>query len=197
MELARDLGIKPDNTFTPLFSTSRLLFLVEGIDDANAMHHNANLYKQNGKIPHTFEELSINIIPIGGCGGVKHWVNLDLFTKLEKPFFIFLDSDKDNATAVSPNETHLVNYGLTLGTHFTCTKKRELENYIPPTALHRLIPGSTFTFNEYDDVKKIAGKKVSEKFYSNLTFNELRMTWFDGTNDEFINLYNTIIAKLN
>jgi predicted ATP-dependent endonuclease of OLD family len=196
-ELAKDLGIKPDNTFTPLFSTSRLLFLVEGIDDANAMHHKANLYKQNGLIPQTFEELSINIIPIGGCGGVKHWINLDLFTKLEKPFFIFLDSDKADAAAVSPNETHLVNYGLTLGTHFTYTRKRELENYIPPTALHRLIPGSTVTYNEYDDVKKIAGKKVTEKFYANLTFDELRMTWFDGTNDEFINLYNTIIAKLN
>lgn len=78
---------------------------------------------KNGLIQHTFEELSINIIPIGGCGGVKHWVNLDLFTKLNKPFFIFLDSDKENATAVSPNETHLVNYGLTLGTHFTYTKK--------------------------------------------------------------------------
>lgn len=196
-ELAKDLGIKPDNTFTPLFSTSRLLFLVEGIDDANAMHHKANLYKQNGLIPHTFEELSINIIPIGGCGGVKHWVNLDLFTKLEKPFFIFLDSDKENIAAISPNETHLVNYGLTMGTHFTYTHKRELENYISQTALQRLIPGSTFTYNEYDDVKKIAGKKVSEKFYTHLTFDELRMTWFDGTKDEFIDLYNTIIAKLN
>ncbi|MDD3685561.1 MAG: AAA family ATPase [Bacteroidales bacterium] len=196
-ELAKDLGIKPDNTFTPLFSTSRLLFLVEGIDDANAMHHQAKLYKKNGLIQHTFEELSINIIPIGGCGGVKHWVNLDLFTKLNKPFFIFLDSDKENATAVSPNETHLVNYGLTLGTHFTYTKKRELENYIPPTALHRLIPGSTFIYNEYDDVKKIAGKKVTQKFYTNLTFDELRMTWFDGTDDEFINLYNTIVGKLD
>jgi predicted ATP-dependent endonuclease of OLD family len=196
-ELAKDLGIKPDNTFTPLFSTSRLLFLVEGIDDVNAMHHKANLYKQNGLIPNTFDELSINIIPIGGCGGVKHWVNLDLFTKLEKPFFIFLDSDKENATSVSPNETNLTNYGLTVGTHFICSKKRELENYISPTALHRLIPSLNFTYADYDDVKKIVHKKVSEKYYCNLTFDELRMTWFDGTNDEFINLYNTITAKLN
>ena len=134
-ELAKDLGIKPDNTFTPLFSTSRLLFLVEGIDDANAMHHKSNLYKQNGLIPHTFEELSINVIPIGGCGGVKHWVNLDLFTKLEKPYFIFLDSDKTNAAAVSPNETNLVEYGLTNGTDFAISQKRLLENYIHPTAL--------------------------------------------------------------
>jgi len=87
-QLAIDLGIKPDNTFTPLFSTSRLLFLVEGIDDVNAMHHKASMYKQAGNIDYTFEELNINIIPIGGCGGVKHWVNLDLLQNL-KTFFYF------------------------------------------------------------------------------------------------------------
>lgn len=209
-ELAKDLGIKPDNTFTPLFSTSRLLFLVEGIDDVNAMHHKANLYKQNGLIPNTFEELSINIIPIGGCGGVKHWVNLDLFTKLEKPFFIFLDSDKENASSVSPNETNLVDFGLINGADFVVSKKRLLENYIHPTALKRLVPGSVITYTDFDHAKnfckdypdsriraQLGGSKVAERHYCNLTFNELRMTWFDGTNDEFINLYNTITAKLN
>lgn len=196
-DLAKDLGIKPDNTFTPLFSTSRLLFLVEGIDDVNAMHHNANLYKLNKLIANTFEELNINIIPIGGCGGVKHWVNLDLFTKLQKPFFIFLDSDKENATAISPHETDLTKYGLTLDTNFIFSKKRELENYIPPLALNRLISGSTYTYSDFDDVKKIVRKKISEKYYCKLTFEELRLTWFDGTNDEFIDLYNVIISKLN
>ena len=208
--LAIDLGIKPDNTFTPLFSTSRLLFLVEGIDDVNAMHHKATLYKQANLITHTFEELSINIIPIGGCGGVKHWVNLDLFTKLEKPFFIFLDSDKDNAAAVSPNETNLTNYGLTVGTDFMITKKRLLENYMHPTALQRLVPGAVLTYTDFDHAKNICkdypdsgirghlgGSKVAEHHYCNLTFAELRLTWLDGADDEFINLYNTITAKLN
>lgn len=196
-ELAKDLGIKPDNIFTPLFSTSRFLLLVEGIDDANAMHHMANLYKQNGLIERTFDELSINVIPIGGCGGIKHWVNLDLFTKLGKPFFIFLDSDKVSPTSISPNDTYLTNYGLNKGIHFTTSNRRELENYIATTALTRLIPGSNYTYGEYDDVKKIVNKKVSEKYYCKQTFDELRMTWFDGTDDEFLNLYNTIISKLN
>ena len=208
--MAIDLGIKPDNTFTPLFSTSRLLFLVEGIDDVNAMHHKAMLYKQASLITYTFEELSINIIPIGGCGGVKHWVNLDLFTKLEKPFFIFLDSDKDNAAAVSPNESNLTNYGLTVGTDFMITKKRLLENYMHPTALQRLVPGAVITYTDFDHAKNfckdypdsgirghLGGSKVAEHHYCNMTFAELRLTWFDGTDDEFINLYNTITAKLN
>lgn len=208
--LAIDLGIKPDNTFTPLFSTSRLLFLVEGIDDVNAMHHKSTLYKKAGLITHTFEELNINIIPIGGCGGVKHWVNLDLFTKLEKPFFIYLDSDKENVNSISPNEENLVAYGLTLGSDFSITKKRLLENYIHPSALERLVPNSTVTYTDFDHAKnfckdypdsvirgQLGGSKVAERHYCNLTFEDLRLTWFDGTNDEFLDLYNVIRAKLN
>lgn len=208
--LAIDLGIKPDNTFTPLFSTSRLLFLVEGIDDVNAMHHKSTLYKKAGLITHTFEELNINIIPIGGCGGVKHWVNLDLFTKLEKPFFIYLDSDKENVNSISPNEENLVAYGLTLGSDFSITKKRLLENYIHPSALERLVPNSTVTYTDFDHAKnfckdypdsvirgQLGGGKVAERHYCNLTFEDLRLTWFDGTNDEFLDLYNVIRAKLN
>src|SRR5436190_3765166 len=209
-ELAIDLGIKPDNTFTPLFSTSRLLFLVEGIDDVNAMHHKAILYKQAGLISHTFEELNINIIPIGGCGGIKHWVNLDLFSKLEKPFFIFLDSDKEDAAAISINETNLTEYGLTLGTDFLVTKKRQLENYIHPTALVRLVPDAVITYADFDHAKnfckdypdsairgQLGGSKVVHRHYCNLTLDELRMTWLVGVDDEFINLYNIIVAKLN
>jgi predicted ATP-dependent endonuclease of OLD family len=208
--LAIDLGIKPDNTFTPLFSTSQLLFLVEGIDDVNAMHHNATLYKQAGLIPNTFEELNVNIIPIGGCGGVKHWVNLDLFTKLGKPFFIFLDSDKENVNATSPNEQNLVSYGLTENVDFLITKKRLLENYIHPSALQRLVPNSVITYSDFDHAKnfcksypddaikgRLGGAGVAERHYCHLTFDDLRLTWFDGTADEFLDLYNTITTKLN
>jgi len=208
-EIAIDLGIKPDNTFTPLFSTSRLLFLVEGIDDANAMHHNANLYKSAGLIDETFEDLNINIIPIGGCDSVKHWINLDLFTKLEKPFFIFLDSDKPDAISVSPNETKLLNYGLTNGVDFHITKKRLLENYIHPTALQRLVPASIITYSDFDHAKNfcktyaddtirghLGGGKVAEKHYCSQTYDELRLSWFDGIEDEFVNLHQAVIAKL-
>jgi predicted ATP-dependent endonuclease of OLD family len=207
--IAKDLGIKPDNAFTPLFSTSRLLFLVEGIDDVNAMHHNATLYKQAGLIDNTFEELNINIIPIGGCGEIKHWVNLDLFTKLGKPFFIYLDSDKESATATSPNEQNLLSYGLTTGNNFLVSKKRLLENYIAPVALQRLVPNSTIKYSDFDHAKNfcknyhdsgirghLGGAKVAEHHYCKLTFEDLRLTWFDGKTDEFLELYNSITAKL-
>jgi len=208
-EIAIDLGIKPDNTFTPLFSTSRLLFLVEGIDDAKAMHHNANLYKIAGLIDETFEDLNINIIPIGGCDSVKHWINLDLFTKLEKPFYIFLDSDKPDAISVSNNETKLLGYGLINETDFHITKKRLLENYIHPTALQRIVPHSVITYTDFDHAKnfckdyvddyiraRLGGGKVTDKHYCSQTIDELRLSWFDGIEDEFINLFGTIKDKL-
>jgi AAA15 family ATPase/GTPase len=207
--IAKDLGIKPDNTFAPLFSTSRMLFLVEGIDDVNAMHHNATLYKQAGLIDKTFDELNINIIPIGGCGGIKHWVNLDLFTKLGKPFFIYLDSDKESANATSLNEQNLLSYGLTIGNDFLISRKRLLENYIAPIALQRLVPNSIIKYSDFDHAKnfcknysdsgirgQLGGAGVADHHYCRLTFEDLRLTWFDGTTDEFIELYNSITTKL-
>lgn len=207
--LAVDLGIKPDNTFTPLFANSQLLFLVEGIDDAIALNYQSEVYKQNGLIDRTFEELNVSIIPIGGCGGIKHWVNLDLFTKLEKPFHIFLDSDKNDNAEVSQNYTNLINYGLAQNNDFSITKKRMLENYIHPSAIHRLVPGCTINYGDFDHAKNfckrypdseiranIGGGNVIERHYRNLTFGELRMTWYNGTDDEFLELYQLVRNKL-
>ncbi len=90
------------------------------------------------------------------------------------------------------------------------TKKRLLENYIHPTALQRLVPGAVITYTDFDHAKNfckdyadsgirghLGGSKVAERHYCNLTFDELRLTWLDGADDEFVTLYNTITAKLN
>ena len=73
-----------------------------------------------------------------------------------------------------------------------------------------LVSGSVITFTSFDHANnfckdypdsavraKLGGSKVAEHHYCNLTFDELRLTWYDGADDEFIDLYNTIIAKLN
>ena len=209
-KIAINLGIKPDNTFTPLFSTSRLLFLVEGIDDANALHHTASIYKSNGLIDSTFNDLNINIIPIGGCDSVQHWINLDLFTKLEKPFYIFLDSDKENITQISPNYNKLISFGLKPDIHFHITKKRLIENYIHPSFLMNLIPEAQLSYSDFDHVKnicckypdeiiraKLGGKKVCDKHYCKQTYIDLKLSWSDGVNDEFLELFSKVTAHLN
>lgn len=204
-ELAIDLGIKPDNTFSPLFSNSKLFFLVEGIDDANSMHHLADLYKKEKKIVKTFNEMGVVIIPIGGCDSIKHWVTLNLLATLNKPYFIYLDSDKQNESMISPNFTKLKELNFLENVDFLISRKRELENYIPIEYFNRereekgMLP-----YSDWDDVKelgkgKVGGDKIVRIHFKNLTYSDLQITFNpknDDNDDEFLQIYNSIIKKV-
>ncbi|CAM1340935.1 ATP-dependent nuclease [Tenacibaculum amylolyticum] len=204
--IAFDLGIKVDNQFISLFDSAKVLLLVEGIDDANALNHLCQLYKVNGVITQDFAELEIAIIPIGGCDSIKHWVSLNLLSTLNKPFLIFQDSDKTNAAEQSPTKTALENLGFVDGTDFIISKKRNLENYISPAALNRLVPNSNLHYDDWSNVKQLCGKHqlagrlggrgVADRHFKNLTFDELRSTFFDGNEDEFLNIYTLANSKL-
>ena len=204
--IATDLGIKVDNQFISLFDKAKVLILVEGIDDANALNHLCQEYKGNGLITHDFTELEITIIPIGGCESIKHWVSLSLLSTLDKPFLIFQDSDKTNAGEQSPTKSALENMEFVDGTDFIISKKRNLENYISSTALNRLVPNSNLNYNDWSNVKqlcakhrlagRLGGKKVVDRHFQNLTFAELRTTFFDGNEDEFINIHRLASSKL-
>ena len=204
--IATDLGIKVDNQFISLFDKAKVLMLVEGIDDANALNHLCQEYKANGLITHDFTELEIAIIPIGGCDSIKHLVSLNLLSTLDKPFLIFQDSDKTNAGEQSPTKTALESLGFVDGTDFIISKKRNLENYISSTALNRLVPNSNTNHDDWSNVKqlcarhqlagRLGGRGVADRHFKNLTFAELRTTFFDGNEDEFINIHTLAISKL-
>lgn len=206
ISIATDLGIKVDNQFISLFDKAKVLLLVEGIDDANALNHLCQEYKANGIITHDFTELEIAIIPIGGCDSIKHWVSLNLLSTLNKPFLIFQDSDKTNAGEQSPTKTALESLGFVEGTDFIISKKRNLENYISSTALNRLVPNSNINHDDWSNVKQLCarhhlagslgGRGVVDRHFKNLTFGELRTTFFDGNEDEFINIHTLAVSKL-
>ena len=205
-DIALDLGITIDNQFITLFDRAKVLFLVEGIDDVHAFIHISNLYKENGLIDYTLQELGITLIPVGGCDSIKHWVTLDLLKTLDKPFFIYLDSDKESEDGNSPNKEKLIDFGFIENEDFLVTAKRELENYIPYSALNRLVPGCDIEYGDWDDVKKICktnsfagqlgGKNVSSRHFTSLTFDEIRSTFFNGNEDEFLNIYKILTSKL-
>lgn len=203
--IANDLGINVDNQFIHLFDKAKVLLLIEGIDDANAINHLSKVYKENGLIKSTLDEEGVIVLPIGGCDSIKHWVALDLLKKLEKPYFIFLDSDKETEEHQSPNKARLEEYGFVEGNDFQVTKKRMLENYISCEALNRLVPGANLAYGDYDNLKAICkahqmagnlgGKNVAEKFFASLTFEELKTVFRYDNGDEFIDLYNAVINK--
>lgn len=75
--------------------------------------------------------------------------------------------------------------------------------------MQRLVPNSVITYTDFDHAKNfcktytddtirghLGGSKVAEKHYCSQTFDELRLSWFDGTDDEFIILYQAINAKI-
>jgi hypothetical protein len=44
---------------------------------------------------------------------------------------------------------------------------------------------------------KLGGRGVADKHFKNLNFEELRSTFFDGTEDEFLQIYELVKSKLD
>ncbi len=201
--IAKDLGITVDNQFITLFDKAKVLFLVEGIDDANAFQYIATTYKQNNLTTQDFTDIEVAIIPVGGCDSIKHWITLDLLNTLGKPFFIYQDSDKTSAVQPSPTRQKLLDEGLQENVQFRVSKKRNLENYIPDSVLNRIVNGAALNYGDYDNVKQICGQHalagqlggrgVADRHFTKLTFGELRSTFFDGNEDEFIIVFGQLI----
>ncbi len=207
--VVRDLGIKENDNLLKLFDRINCLFLLEGPDDVSAFLHIARQYKQAGMIQKDFEELGVLLIPVGGCGSVKHWTHYNVITKLNKPYFILLDSDKTSPNGDSPNLSKLLSYGYNADT-CQVTKKREIECYIPDSYFAQMQdPIPNIHYGDWDDVKaicaqhpaagRLGGKGVCERHFGHLTYNQLRLTLCPTGNDredEFLEIYNKIISKI-
>ena len=204
-EIVEELGIKSDSGIISVFDNVKCLFLVEGPDDIVAMKHLALEYKNNHKIEYDFDELNVVLIPVGGCDSIKHWTNFNTITKLGKPYFIYLDSDKVSQAMDSPNMTKLVKYGYT-EQNCAVSRKREIENYIPDSYYKTLNPPiNDISYGDWDDVKcicknhresgRLGGNGVCARHFKNLTYDQLRQTFCPDNkdeNDEFLFIYNKI-----
>lgn len=200
-EIVEELGIKGDNTIFKVFDNVKLLFLVEGSDDVKAISHISQVYKTAGKIDKTLEQIGVLLVCIGGCDSLKHWTSLNIIRKLNKPFFILLDSDKKAPDDISPNLNKMIDLGYT-SDNCQVTRKREIENYIPSSYFSSLQDPITINYSDWDDVKdickrhaetiRLGGKKVCDKHFTNLSYSQLRSTLCptdDDNDDEFLEIY--------
>lgn len=110
-QIIEELGIKRNSALLNVFGDIKVLFLLEGIDDVGAFNTLAREYKKHGDIEKTFDELGVLLIPVGGCGAIKHWADLQIIRKMHKPYYILLDSDKLNNDMDSPNLLRLRELG--------------------------------------------------------------------------------------
>ena len=140
---------------------------------------------------------------------IINWNTLNTIKQLGKPFFILLDSDKNNENQDSPNKEKLKAQNFD-DTQFSVLRKREIENYIPYDYFHTMYdPVEDIAYGDFDDVKticknhpmqnRLGGSKVCNKHFSKLNYEQLRSTFCpDGNdeNDEFIEIYNKVLNQL-
>lgn len=82
------------------------------------------------------------------------------------------------------------------------SKKREIENYMSLEGIERLVPGANLIFTDWCDVKALSksnglagalgGKKIANKLFESLTFEELRSTFSTGEIDEFLEIHSIV-----
>ena len=173
-KVADTLGILPD----PIAKNAAAILLVEGKSDIPFVHHTAESLKGGGFLDATFEERSFAVVPIGGCGNVKHWRTLQLAQQFGVPYCVLLDSDCGTSEEAE-NRRKIA--GLTAtGVKAYLTRRREPENYIHLDCLS-LPAGSTFSFTETDDAKVMIGAKktirktmVLEKYWVLMSCDQIR-----------------------
>lgn len=151
--------------------------MVEGKGDVTFVNHTAEQLRNAGYIPNTFEEKRFAVIPIGGCGNLKHWATRKYAEQFNLPWCILIDSDHGTRNEVERSESiqDLRRQGLKA----YATRKREPENYIHCNCLQ--LQPDTVTYSETDDAKAIIGgatqtskDKVLEVFWPLMTAEQIR-----------------------
>lgn len=173
-KIAQTLGVLAD----PISKNATALLLIEGKSDVSFINHTAEQLKNAGYITHTFQEKRIALVPIGGCGNLKHWQTLRLVDQFQIPYCVLLDSDK--GTNEEQKNTDAINELIQNGIKAYVTKKREPENYIHLDCL-ALPVGSTLNLTDTCDAKVLIANEKSvrkelilEQFWTRMTAEQIR-----------------------
>ncbi len=155
-KIADTLGILAD----PISKNAQAILLLEGKSDVTFVNHTASQLKKEGYLTHTFDDKRIALVPIGGCGNLKHWRTLHLADQFGIPYCVMLDSDKGtNEEQKNIDQILALQQG---GIKAYTTRKREPENYVHLNCLD-LPAGSTFNFTDTCDAKVLIANEKSIK----------------------------------
>jgi len=173
-KIAETLGLLPD----PISKYAQAMLLVEGKGDITFVEHAAKQLKNAGHISHTFEDKRFALVPIGGCGNLKHWRTMQLAQQFDIPYCVLLDSDK-GTTEEQQNLDRIAEMRAD-GIKAYTTRKREPENYIHLDCLE-LPDESQFSFTDICDAKTLIGTEkgtrksnVLENYWVLMTAEKIR-----------------------
>ncbi len=200
-KIADTLGVLAD----PISKNANGLLLIEGKGDVTFINHAAQTLKDAGYLKDTFEDKRIALVPIGGCGNLKHWKTLKLIDQFAIPYCVLLDSDK--GTPEEQKNLDAINELKASGIKAYVTRKREPENYIHLDCLC-LPEGSSFCFTDTCDAKVlIAAEKTSRKqnvledYWTLMTAKQIREVEKYSDNGiekyEFTEMFNDFLSILD
>lgn len=150
------LGLLPD----PIARDVKAILLVEGKSDVTFVRHTASVLKNAGHLTHTLDEKNFAIIPIGGCGNLKHWRTLQLAEQFNVPYCVLLDSDL--GTTEEQKNVAQIQVLQGNGIKAYMTKKREPENYIHLSVLN-LPGGHQLAYTSTCDAKVLIGQATTTR----------------------------------
>lgn len=196
---ADSLGVLPE----PGIAGAKAVLLVEGPSDITFVSHAGVTLKAAGHIPFTFQDKGIAVIPIGGCGNLKHWVTKQLVEQLGLKWSVLLDSDNGDAIE-SPRKQANAAELRAQGKLVILTKKREPENYIDPAIVEAQYK-VTVNYTDTCDAKKIIAKAtkkrpedVLERFWPLMSADQIifRSKYVEGEIEkiEMIEIIQSVIA---
>jgi len=152
--LVLDLGVEPSDQIYGY----RACIFVEGHGDVDFLTHVASKLKQSGHLTETFADKQIGLIPVGGWGNLKLWINRRAMRSLSKRYGLFADSDIRSEGECLPPEKSRCRQECEADNaivHFT--RKREIENYLHPEAVLRATQ-KTVNIDDFCDVKEQIGE---------------------------------------
>lgn len=152
------LGVLPESGI----AGARGVLLVEGFSDVDFIHHTAEALKSVGKINATLQDSRIAVIPIHGCGNLKHWVTNKLINQLALNWSLILDSDRGGPKREHELSAKRIQEVRALGKLGILTKKRELENYIDPDLILKEC-GCEVVYSDTSDAKTIIASATGIK----------------------------------
>lgn len=155
-DVAAELGVEPSDQ---IYAYTACVF-VEGEDDILFFETIADILAKAGRIPCTLCERGIGFVPVGGAENLKHWINRRALKGLNKNCAVIVDSDRRSPTHAIPRRK--LNWKASCeegGVKFHVLRKREIENYLHPTAV-TAFTSSKADFDDFTDMKRTFGPNV-------------------------------------
>ncbi|TGM60101.1 AAA family ATPase [Leptospira meyeri] len=196
--ISDSLGILSD----PKIRNSKAIILVEGHSDISFLQHTCKIYKKHNLIEKDFDDLKINIIPVGGCGNIKHWVNKRIIERMGLKWGAIFDSDIGDEFQNSQNINKIKSINDNGNIAFL-TRKREPENYLHVNLIKEYYDVE-ISYTEAEDAKKKIATAIRknpndiiELLWEKMTFDQLREVFtFGKEEDEFLMWYNSFLKLL-